>query len=124
MKNKAKAIEVIKGDCKIKQKYMDAEGNTCAIGALALSVGVKFPEQDPENYPSAGFQGNKESIDGKFGGVSDFVFKIQEALLINFGLTPLILGQIQTANDSHNTPEDRQAAILTILDSIPEDPIP
>lgn len=115
MKNKAKAIKVIKSDCKIKQQYMDKDGNTCAIGALALSVGVMFPDYNDALFPITGWRGNIECIDM---GNSAFVIATRKALLDEFGLSTLDLCRIQKANDENDTPEDRQEVILKILEAL------
>lgn len=84
-----RVLKIVSKDCAIQGKYIDGEGQTCAIGALALEAGVS-----KKTLRKAGDDGINADL------ASKHILKIQNALRWAFGLEPDELNDIQTANDN------------------------
>lgn len=100
MKNKAKAIAIIKKDCKIRGHYL-LKGQTCAVGALALESGIK-----------------KEVLSNAGTGKIIYMGSISSPVCIHFGLRIGELAQIQVLNDHYDTVEERRSAIVGFLNGL------
>lgn len=85
------AVEIIKNDCSLQGLYMDAKGNTCAIGALAKGAGVA---QDII------LKGGDDGIDTTYAEKTDPVRVMASAIQDRFGFTRAVQASIQEANDS------------------------
>ena len=101
MKNRDVLIKAIENDCQTRFFYRDAEGQTCAIAALADAAGLGHLVPDFES------EGRNLAINHP-----------RNALLLNalcefYDLWDYELTDIQTANDCCFTPEERRAAILS-----------
>lgn len=105
MKNKSLAIETIKNDCKIAHHYINEQGETCAIGALALAVGLTLPDVDDT------FKQNDPINHLPLCGL----------LMEKYNLSESTLSLIQAANDENETPESRRKAILALLEDEPDE---
>lgn len=95
-------IKLIQEDCLLAEYYIDEYDNTCAIGKLALAVGI-----------------NKEfllSKNQKWIGVLSDVFA---PIHIKFGLTRENQIHIQNLNDLESTPEKRRQVIIEYVNSLP-----
>lgn len=97
-----KARAILASDCAIRHRYINAEGETCAIGALALAAGIEV--ETLEGWGSTGI------------GFVEGYAPIKE----EFGLDKEELYLIQRANDALSSFDqiERRVAVLTILDSI------
>ena len=96
------AFSILKNDCKIRHRYVNKNGETCAIGALAEATGV---------WVTPGYHkyGNSRKIGLHNGG---------GRLAGKFGLSLTELSYIQEANDAHSSRERRVKAVLEALDAI------
>lgn len=103
---KDEIIKVIKSDCKIKQKYIDNDCNTCAIGALALAAGCSQEQLKVAGSSFIGFYG-------------DIILTLSTSITDKFGLSVDQQQAIQATNDDYTSPEERQAAILELLETFP-----
>lgn len=100
-KQKKQITNVIRRGCKIRYKYLNEDGNTCALGALGLAAGMKETVLRNHNKtPSAAFPSLRGIIKAKFG---------LESHQIN---------QIQEINDTNSSMSARRAAILRYLNEI------
>lgn len=79
--------QLLAQDCEIRSRYINAYGQTCAIGYLAKAAGV--PD---EVLKTAGKKG--------IGSYTLPVVTIREAIQARFGLDALAMAEIQHANDS------------------------
>lgn len=108
MKNKELAIEIIGKDCAIKYAYCDADGLTCAVGALALAAGAK----------------EWELRDAKTASIwcdDPLVARLRFLIESKFGLVEVDLAHIQDWNDASDTPEKRRIAIIGFLNTLPDE---
>lgn len=101
-KQKEEIIRIIKSDCKTRRVYIDCDGNTCAIGALAVAAGLTLPS------PGAVSQSN----------LIRYYDELASPLMAAYGLDRYDLQMIQSLNDDYGTPKDRQNAILLYIDSL------
>lgn len=101
---KAEARVLLEKDCKVAHCYFDRDGDTCAIGCLAVASG--FTEKD--------FIGRR----------SDFIHKadmrdIARSIMDKFGFTIEQLVNIQLTNDNELDVETRRGKVLLFVDQIP-----
>ena len=109
MRNKALLIQTIQNDCQIRHLYWK-DGQTCAIGALALQAGVS------EGFLKAA---GKQAI---WWAQTMEVNEMRHAIMHHFDLVEHTLNQIQAINDKYETPEKRRAAILEYIETISPSP--
>lgn len=96
-----RAIALIKKDCQINGRYVDQDGNTCAIGCLALDAGVREATLLKKNTePIYWFKWAYLRIKSKFG----LDLEAQE--------------QIQSLNDTSRNPKSRRRKIVHYLKSL------
>ena len=97
-----RAHTILKNDCKIRYRYVNKNGETCAIGALAEAVDVKV---------TTGYRtrGNAQRI----GDIQN-----ARSLAREFGLSVDELSDIQDVNDRHSSRKRRVKAVLAQLDHI------
>lgn len=95
--------EVLSQDCKIKSLYINSEGETCAVGALALAAGA---------MPDYLLQQRTTTI----GALPDICSLIEG----KFGLTTAHLRIIQAVNDDENDDDLRRVFVLQAIDRLEE----
>lgn len=100
---------IVKADCQIASLYLDREGRTCAIGALALAARVP------------------KAILLKIGAVfisndGPDIVRVQKAINKRFGLSVDQMHKIQDLNDSEISPRARRKVILSALTFIETTP--
>lgn len=100
MKNKSLAIRAIKSDCMISGLHMDDEGNTCAIGMLALKAGVA-----------------KRTVQRASGSILANP-PLYRAIEKKFGLSVDQQSDVQRLNDMWSTPAPRRKSILAYLKTL------
>lgn len=99
-----KALVVVANDAAIRSYYINLEGQTCAIGGLALSAGAHEVQLRLAGY----------------GKISQFNLRhIRSLIEQEFGLTPDQMGHIQVLNDTIEDRNDRQQAIIDYILSLP-----
>lgn len=94
---------ILENDCEIAQVYIDADGKTCAIGALALVAGV---DADYLRFSTATWPPSIQA---------ESVSPLRATLERRFGLTESDMVGIQRANDfaSNATPAtERRSRVL------------
>lgn len=99
MKNVKKLKDIIRKDCSIRYVYY-RDGETCAIGAIALAAGVSKSVLEA----AAGWSICSDS--------SDEAATIRNAIREEFGLTDYEMARIQGRNDVHGNQESRRRDIL------------
>lgn len=105
-------IEVIKNGAEIASRYSDASGRTCAIGGLAKAASIPFP-----GYRSPG---NRKGVlvleyqrgAKRWGQLANRLYK-------EYGLTHDQQADIQRLNDGHYHQDERRAAIIEYIMSLP-----
>lgn len=90
---------VLAEDCAIKGRYINTEGETCAIGALALAAGVR---------KSSLVMAAGRSIHHK----DPIMNRIRARITNKFGLTDSQLGDLQNTNDSYHISSVRRERVL------------
>lgn len=128
--NKEKVIEVIMGDAEITHAYINAEGQTCAIGGLAKAAGYELDYELMEGMKAPGyaemddFSRNLRKLNSKrIGHIfdSDDINPVVEmGLLIHktYGLTASQMRSIQHINDAFSDREERQRAIVEFVETL------
>lgn len=102
---KQKAIDLIKADCQLRERYVDHLGDsddTCAVGCLALAAGVKRKRFDGMN---------NTAFISMLGDVAD-------AIRSKFGLSVNQQVVIQELNDGVMELEERRYRIVDYLQSL------
>jgi hypothetical protein len=97
----AKALKVIKTDCRIAKKY-EENGKTCAIGALAVAAKIRLP--------------GKKNNEQRISAPTLTAFRLR--LSKHYGLDEWELGRIQALNDAGATMTDRRRYIAAYLKDI------
>lgn len=96
-----RAVALIKKDCQIRGEYTDFNGNTCAIGCLALAAGIR------------------ESTFTKRNNSPIYLFKgVYRRIKSKFGLNLVQQEEIQSLNDSSINPKIRRRTIVHYLKSL------
>lgn len=103
MKNKKLAIRLLSRDCEITCQYVNGK-NTCAVGCLALASGVSRAALKKVNDLAV---------------TAYEVVPLTEKIWDKFGLGLAALRKIQTANDNHETVDERRRAVLHLIQLIP-----
>lgn len=88
-------------DCEVRGVYLDANGDTCAIGGLALAAGVTIDALNRAEGMAV-MDGDMELI--------------RHAIFVRFGLTSVALMRIQWANDWYEDLDARRVAVLGALE--------
>ena len=101
MKNKALFIKTIKSDCAIRSRYINADGETCAIGALALAAGCTEAQL-------------RKAGDKRIGHLCAIPLAIRK----KFDLDLEDMSRIQTENDWNDTSAARRSAILEYIKTL------
>lgn len=96
-----RAVALIKKDCQIKGHYVDGDGNTCALGCLALAAGVK--KQTLENHNSSPIE---------------WVETAYRKIKTKFGISLNQQSKIMGLNDSSSKPETRRKHIVRYLKTL------
>jgi hypothetical protein len=92
-----KAVEILKSDCEIQFKYI-CEGQTCAIGALALAGGF-----------------DKEILEAHNGSHVHIVPGLLELLHNVYGITEDVAKNMQLRNDWTTDHELRREKVIGCL---------
>jgi hypothetical protein len=107
-RQKAHAIRLLKNDCKLKGKYIDDSGLTCAIGCLALAAGVRKKTLESVNYT-----GISESF-VEYPALK----RIVEAIERKFGLNQYQQYYIQAANDGQDYRDVRVDEVVKVVKGV------
>lgn len=94
-----KIIAVIERDCFTRFTYRDRDGNTCAIGALAIAAEVGYLLPPPQKHAAP------------VRALDDLSYALQAA----YGVDEEVLTMIQWNNDDCSTPEERRSRIRHTL---------
>lgn len=86
--------KVIRKGAKIACKYLDAHGNTCVLGGLAVAAHIRLPARDRLSEHITCFP--------------MLVKKLTEV----YGINAADMGSLQDINDSHANIRDRRKALL------------
>lgn len=101
--------EAIKGilaeDCKLQGRYINDEGETCAVGALGIAAGFHSVAMKTRNTTNILV----------FRALSDVIWD-------KLGLSLTHLHLIQRVNDAEEDPERRRAKVLQVVDILEEHP--
>lgn len=112
-------IASINADCAIRRRYANEQGETCAIGGLALSAGVPISvllaaenKRIATNVVSvtSGSETTRENLKA--------LRTIRRAIHRRFGLTIAMLSSMQMRNDMNTNPRDRRTDILDFVDGL------
>lgn len=118
MKHKQELIDILMADAKIKGQYADYDGNTCAIGGIAVKFGwdPKPLRNYRRRFSSWYSNPNRNSIEGLFSmsNKSNMMKALKEAQEY-FDLTIDQLQYIQHVNDAHSSTEQRHVALGTLI---------
>ena len=112
MKNKKLLLAAIAEDCKLRFRYINNAGETCAIGKLALLAGVS-----EETLRAAG----KTTIMSREPGDDVLVDPIRDKIYEKFGLDECHLALIQELNDEIIFLKERRVQILGYLKGLTTD---
>lgn len=109
MKQKQKIVEALSNDCKIRFKYINDKGETCAIGCLAQLINFDLSEIQAEFCNGDYINSDRAAI-----------VKLSQELLKELGLSLSELKHIQKLNDN---PDDlditkRRMAIINYINSL------
>lgn len=96
-----RAVALIKKDCQIRGEYTDFNGNTCAIGCLALAAGVK-----------------KSTLLRSGTNPIEWLPGIARRIKSRFGLSMDEQADIQQENDSCHVLKNRRRGVLKLLKSL------
>jgi len=99
---KREALLALERGCQIAHEYINCEGKTCAIGALAKRANVSRDELEKDN---------KECITVR--GL------IAETILIRYGISRKHQQTIQRINDENDNVEDRTEAVMRYVNNLP-----
>jgi hypothetical protein len=101
MKNKSLAIRLLNKNCGVSHSYIAYPEGECAIGALALSAGIR------RSYLK---ENNEELI--------SMLPKVASAIRKKFGLTLSEQVTIQRTNDSCDNIDERRQAVIDVINSL------
>lgn len=106
---KRRIIKIIESDCKIKDRYVNENGSTCAIGALLRDAGVELPDLNSEKNVTV------------ITELPDELKILQEV----YGIEAMDAYRIQSINDGSGfpytervTPKKRRKKIIEYLDDV------
>lgn len=106
---KAQAImDVLEQDCILAGQYVNADGQTCAIGALAEAAGFDIKRLLGKRTNNRGIL---ESEDKR-----TLLGQMREAIKEKFGLSLSQMKLIQRHNDMNFSPEHRRGSIRNFLE--------
>lgn len=117
MKHKQELIDILMADAKLRYEYADKEGNTCAIGGIAVKFGWSgkplrggYPGDKPNG------RGIRYEIFARHN-LAKAMRKAQE----HFGLDVYQLQELQRTNDAHQEKYDRHQALKELVESWEEE---
>jgi len=101
-RQRAAAIRVVERDCEIRERYIDRDGRTCAVGALAVAAGVELNYR--ANYNCTGI-----------GSPRPKLVEMRRAIGAKFGLDEADLQRIQHTNDAIEAQSERRKKIAAFI---------
>ena len=98
-----RVLEIIEQDCELRFDYVDKEGRTCVVGALALAAGYD---------ESLLHEHHRVRID------NESLVSLRKDIYKVFGLTKRHLVRLQDLNDIYEDSESRRLGIKAALPNI------
>jgi len=114
-KQKAEVLELIAKDCEVRFTYINAQGQTCAIGHLAKAAGCPLDDLIVAlAYDVSAFGPNVVDTSEPRKAVG----RMQEAIKQRFGLLYMHQRDIQSINDSNKDRTNRIKAITAFVEGL------